>query len=411
MADRESRLPVNVSPLSWNSIWRPRLIALLQVEQRLVFAGVIICALFAVVKPDAPLLFIAICLLVVGNLMYFVQVAPGRLYKQLAFPWNWAVFLPVVTAGSFVGALASVALLRLLRPQTPPYWILFRESWLIVMVVSVSTGVAGFTVAQLQRKLQEKNRQLEQAVQRSNTELVQQDQELQRALEIQRGLLPKQLLQLPGIGLAGVWLPARTVGGDYFDVIPLDEHRLGICVGDVSGKGLTASLLMANLQAAFRAYAIAGASPAQVCAKLNNFMCGNVAPGKFITFFYGILDARRRQLVYESAGHCPGILLQPDGTYELLAGHGGVLGVVPEWTYADTTVELVPGHRLLLFTDGITEAEDRQSAEFGNERIALAAGPFGATSDETKRRILESVTNFCNNEFRDDVTLLVATIH
>ena len=127
-----------------------------------------------------------------------------------------------------------------------------------------------------------------------------------RSRQIQQELQPRSIPQLHGIQVAGAWQPASTVSGDYYDVLALDEHRLAICIGDVVGKGITAALLMANLQVAFRAFATADASPASVCGKLNAFMCGNVANGKFISFFYCIVDIRDRSLAYENAGRCLG---------------------------------------------------------------------------------------------------------
>jgi phosphoserine phosphatase RsbU/P len=395
---------------SWRTIWLPRLRHLLEVEQRVVFVGVLISALFAVMIPGAPILFMGICTLTLGNLMYFVQTLAGRHYNNRPFPWNWVMYLPILTAASFAGALAAVAMLRWMQPYFEPYWVLYHQFWKIIVVISMGTGVATYAVQGVQRKLQAKNKLLEQAVERSTAALAQQEQELIRACEIQAGLLPKVLPQHPNLELAGAWQPARTVGGDYFDVLQLDEDRLGICVGDVSGKGLTASLLMANLQAAFRAYATPEATPAAVCAKLNAFVCGNVAPDKFITFFYAILDARRRTLIYENAGHCPALLLHGAGSADSLCGQGGVLGVDPEWTYADSTKQLVAGDRLLLFTDGVTEAENQEAVEFGSERIVKVAGPSGSSAAETKKRVMEEVTKFCNGEFCDDVTLVVAAV-
>jgi sigma-B regulation protein RsbU (phosphoserine phosphatase) len=401
-------LAVNVN--SWKAIWLPRLRELLQIEQRVVFVGVLISALFAVLMPGAPLLFMGICTLTIGNLMYFLQTVAVRLYGNRPFPWNWVIYLPILTAASFAGTLGAVALVRWTHTDVAPYWDVFRHTYKIIMVVSMVGGIVGYAVQGVQRKLQAKNKLLEQAVERSTAALAQQEQELVRACEIQSGLLPKVLPQHPNLELAGAWQPARTVGGDYFDVVQLDEDRLGICVGDVSGKGLTASLLMANLQAAFRAYATPEATPSAVCAKLNAFVCGNVASDKFITFFYAIVDARRRTLIYENAGHCPALLLHAASSPDSLCGQGGVLGVDPEWTYADSTKQLVSGDRLLLFTDGVTEAENQQAVEFGSERIVQVAGPSGSSAAETKRRVMEEVAKFCNGEFRDDVTLVVAAI-
>ena len=216
--------------------------------------------------------------------MYALLFFGSWIYTHRPFPWNWILYIPLLAFSAFLSAFVAAALLRWMRP-VGPYWQVFRASWKINAVACMVGGIAAYAVLQIQARLQARNKLLEQVVERGTLQLQQQEQELQRALEIQKDLLPKELPQLPGIELAGAWQPARTVGGDYFDVLRLDDHRLGICVGDVSGKGLTASLLMANLQAAFRAYATPDISPAMVCAKLNAFVCGNVAPGKFITFF------------------------------------------------------------------------------------------------------------------------------
>ncbi|HEY4979927.1 MAG TPA: PP2C family protein-serine/threonine phosphatase, partial [Candidatus Acidoferrum sp.] len=198
--------------------------------------------------------------------------------------------------------------------------------------------------------------------------------------------------------------------GDYFDVIRLDNSRLGICIGDVSGKGITAALLMANLQAAFRAFATPAAKPSEVCSKLNEFVCGNVAPGKFITFFYAILDVGNHTLTYENAGHCAGIRMKSNGETEQMRGQGGVLGVFAEWTYADFSLALSPGDRLLFFTDGVMEAENQNEVEFGYEGITKAAGIDCSSASELKGKIMKGVTDYCHGEFRDDVTLVVACI-
>ena len=395
---------------SWQSVWKARVIEVLKVEQGVVFVGVLLSALFYVMMPGAPLLMMGICMLVIGNLMYFIQTRAARLYGHYRFPWDWAIFLPMLAAGSAVSALLSILLLRIMRPDYPPYWALLRETWKIIAVVSMGTGIVGYAVQQVQRKLKEKNEQLEQAVQRGTVALAAQEEELNRARDIQTGLLPKTLPQHANLELAGEWQPARAIGGDYFDVVQLDADRFGICIGDVAGKGLTASLLMANLQAAFRAYATADASPAEVCSKLNAFVCGNVATGKFITFFYAILDARRRTLQYENAGHCPALLLHAQGAPEMLCGQGGVLGITQEWSYVNESKAVVAGDRLLLFTDGVTEAENAQAVEFGSERIVQAAGPVGTSAAESKTKVMQEVAKFCRGEFRDDVTLLVAAV-
>jgi phosphoserine phosphatase RsbU/P len=396
---------------SWKPVVKPLLREVLRAEQRIVFGGLLISALFAVVIPSIPLLFMGVCILVVGNALYALLLFGSRIYSRRPFPWNWILYILLLAFGAFLSAFASAALLRWMHLAVGPYWQVFRASWKVVVMACMVGGIGGYAVLKIQARLQASNKLLEQAVERGTLQLQEQEQELQRALEIQKGLLPKELPQLPGIELAGAWRPARTVGGDYFDVLRLDDNRIGICVGDVSGKGLTASLLMANLQAAFRAYAMPQASPAMVCAKLNAFVCGNVAPGKFITFFYGIVDGQTKTLTYENAGHCPGILVHAGGPTELLSGQGGVLGVQPEWTYQDFTIRLASGDRLLLYTDGVSEAPNQEAEEFGYQRIAAAAASARASASDCQRRVMEEVMKFCGGEFSDDVTLIAAAVH
>jgi sigma-B regulation protein RsbU (phosphoserine phosphatase) len=242
---------------------------------------------------------------------------------------------------------------------------LLRMTAPFAMLVSMTVGMVWYGVERLQIRLRQRNLQLQSALEAETNVVRKQEQELARARQIQQDLLPKTLPQLRGMEIAGAWQPANVVGGDYYDVLALDEYRLAICIGDVVGKGITAALLMANLQAAFRAFATADASPASVCGKLNGFICGNLAREKFISFFYCIVDARDRSLTYENAGHCPAQLVRRSGETVALIGEGAVLGVFPDWRYRNNHVQLGIGDHLVLFTDGITEAEDTNGDEFG----------------------------------------------
>ena len=385
----------------------------MQHQQLIVFIGVMLYAFFAAFRINFPFVVMMAMVLSVGNVMYPVNIFLAPLYKRRSFPWNWVVFVPLMFLTGLVTTLLSCTLLRWIMPVNETFWTLFRESAPIVVVVCLASGIIAYLVSEVQEKLKEKNRQLQQAVERGTTALHQQEQELNRAREIQQDLMPKELPQLPRVAMAGAWQPARTVGGDYFDVIQLDSNRLGICIGDVAGKGITAALLMANLQASFRAFATPEESPAAVCAKLNAFLCSNLAPGKFVTFFYAILNAEDRTLRYENAGHCPAILVKAGGETELLSGDGAVLGVLPDWQYKDFSVQLAADDRLLLFTDGVTEAANAQFEEFGNERIIQSVRAMDGTLSAlaTQRKLLEEVTRFCASNFQDDATILVAAIH
>src|SRR5271163_1622908 len=197
-----------------------------------------------------------------------------------------------------------------------------------------------------------------QAHQEVASQLHRHEQEIAEARSIQEGFLPKQIPQLPGYELASAWQSARVVGGDYFDVLPFGGDTVGLCIADVAGKGMPAALLMSNLQAAVRGFASSSLSPEGLCARLNSLVCHNTGNDRFITFFYAQLDGPARILRYTNAGHNAPILLHGDGSYERLEAGGGVLGVFPNQTFAAGAAPLAPGDRVILFTDGVTEASD-----------------------------------------------------
>ena len=404
--DRESRVSTLSVSGKKRSFWRP----VFQIELTVVFVGLVVYAILASINLRSSLLVILIASLTVGNLLIPLQLVCRRLYLARPFPWNWIVFFPVQLMFGAICAVAASFFLQVTKIDREPFSSLFSRIGYFVILVAVVTNVVLFGVEEIQRKLRERNEQLEQTVEKGTIALQQQEEELKRAREIQQMLLPSTLPQLAGVQIAGAWQPAREVGGDYFDVIQLDKDRLGICVGDVAGKGITAALLMANLQASFRAFATAEASPRVVCTKLNKFLCANIASGKFVTFFYAVLDAEARTLTYENAGHSPGLLLRGNGTTETLQGGGAVLGALPDWTYQDYTAQLQPGDQLLLSTDGITEAENANLEEFGEERLLEAARARHGSALEAQRAIMQQVTAFCGGNFRDDATLLVVRI-
>jgi phosphoserine phosphatase RsbU/P len=387
-------------------LWR----RVLRIELAVVFVGLVIYAFLTSIYQRASLLVIMIAVFVVGNLLIPLHMACRRLYVARPFPWNWIVFFPVQILFGVIYAVSSILFLQLTQIDPEPFSSLFTKVGHFAIVVAVVASVIGFGVEEFQRELKERNEQLERSAEQGTIALHQQEEELKRAREIQQMLLPSTLPQLARVQIAGAWQPAREVGGDYFDVIRLDKNRLGICVGDVAGKGITAALLMANLQASFRAFATTEASPQLVCTRLNKFLCANIASGKFVTFFYAVLDADARTLTYENAGHSPGLLLRGNGTTEALRGGGAVLGALPDWTYQDYTAQLQPGDQLLLSTDGITEAENAQLEEFGDERLLEAARARDGSALEVQRAIMQQVTAFCGGNFRDDATLLVLRI-
>ena len=394
---------LSVIPKRRSVLWR----RIFLIEQVIVAIGLVAYALLVSMNQRPSLWVTMIATLTIGNLLVPVALGSRRLYVGRPRPWNWVVFFPVQIMFGVICAVASILFLQLTKIDPEPFSILFARIGYFCIVVVVIVNVVEYGIEELQRSLKRRNQLLEQTVEKGTIALQQQEEELKRAREIQQMLLPSELPQPAEAQIAGAWQPAREVGGDYFDVIQLDEKRIGICVGDVAGKGITAALLMANLQASFRAFATADASPQVVCTKLNKFLCANTAPGKFVTFFYAVLDVDGPTLTYENAGHSPGLLLRSNGATESLQGGGAVLGALPDWTYQDYVAKLQSGDKLLLSTDGITEAENAQLEEFGEQRLVEVARARNGSALDIQRAIMQQVTSFCGGNFRDDATLLV----
>jgi len=272
----------------------------------------------------------------------------------------------------------------------------------------VIVGVVSQLYRDTRERLESKNRELQQAIELEAAERELQGQELQQAREIQQSLLPKEIPQVAGFEIDGAWEPARVVGGDYYDVIRLSETKLGICIADVVGKSVSAALLMANVQASVRAFATETTSPSALCSRVNSVLCANIATGKFVTLFYAVLDAERGLLHYTNAGHLLPILIRADGEVQELRNGGAVIGVFPEWKYEDSVAQLHPGDRLLLFTDGITEAGLPGGEEFGEQRLITGARTYADKStSELKLGLLSDVKQFCASQLMDDATLIV----
>ena len=238
-----------------------------------------------------------------------------------------------------------------------------------------------------------------------------QEHEIAEARAIQEGFLPKEIAQLPGYEISAAWQSARVVGGDYFDVLPFDEHRVGLCIADVAGKGLPAALLMSNLQAAVRGLASPSLAPEDLCARLNALLCRNMASDRFVTLFYAQLDGPSRRLHYVSAGHNSPFVLHADGSYDRLREGGGVLGVFANQAFRSDVVQLRAGDRIILFTDGVTEAWNAEEEEFGEASLlAVLQNNRQRSAREIQKEILLAVSDFSRGIWRDDATLLVVGV-
>ena len=233
------------------------------------------------------------------------------------------------------------------------------------------------------------------------------ERELQAAAQIQRKLLPAGSPEFEGYDIYGRNDPCHQVGGDYFDFQMRDDDNMGIAVGDVSGKGMGAALLMATLQASFRAHAASDASTETLVERLNRSVCSSAEADKFITFFYAELERETGRFRYVNAGHNPPMLLRADGTVERLHSGGLILGFLPTTRYNAKETSIAPGDLLLLFTDGVTESQDADGQEYGEERLdAVIRATRQLPGDEIVQRIRVDVDAFTgDSDPYDDFTV------
>ena len=239
------------------------------------------------------------------------------------------------------------------------------------------------------------------------------EDELLIAREIQKGLLPSVLPDIPGFEIAAANVSSKQVGGDYYDVISTDDGRYIIAIGDVSGKGSPAALLMANLQATIRALVPLNLPLNELTERVNDLMCQNTGGNKFVTFFWGYLDPAKKTLLYVNAGHNYPYLVHEDGSMERLDKGGMILGVMKSLVpYELGSVHFRPHDLLVLFTDGVTEAMSKDSEEFSEERLETVLREFGQSSaDRIAQMIHQRVQEFAHGAPQsDDITMMVVKV-
>jgi len=238
------------------------------------------------------------------------------------------------------------------------------------------------------------------------------EKDLELARKIQQNLLPGTYPHSESFDIAAINLPARQVGGDYYDIVKLDEKRTLFAIGDVSGKGVQASLIMANTQAFLKSICKQNLSLDEATNLMNDLISENTSGGGFVTFFWGILNDETRELTYVNAGHNPPLLIR-NGKIEFLKKGGMILGVMETIVpYLKETVQLQPDDALVTFTDGITEAMNVAEEEFSDERFEKFALKISKnTAREMLDQIIETVSNFTNGaEQSDDITCLVVKV-
>ena len=247
-----------------------------------------------------------------------------------------------------------------------------------------------------------------------NARLVERERERQRleqeigiARDIQQALLPKNFRDYPHLSVRGVNFPCLAVGGDYFDVFPLDDRRTAFLIADVSGKGLGAALVTTMLQGALSGMTL-GTDPARVLNHVNRFLCDHVEVGRYATMFFGILDDAGT-MEYINAGHPSPILLRSSTAEEAFTEGSFPVGLVPEAEFSASTLKLEPNDTLVLFSDGVTEAMDPDEQLYGVGRLrGVLQGKNEMPLEDLQKLVLESVENFARGARQaDDLTILL----
>lgn len=240
------------------------------------------------------------------------------------------------------------------------------------------------------------------------------ERELKTAREIQERLLPDKMPTVSGFEICGTSLPSLQVGGDYFDFLDMGEGFLGVAIGDVSGKGIPAALLMANLQASLHGQALEPTGVASVVSRINNLLVRSTDSHMFATFFYGTLDRVGASFTFTNAGHNHPMLFRSDGSLERLEKGGMILGFLADQPYLQAKISLDPGEVLVLFTDGITEARgpgniSEEDVFFGEDRLeVICRKNLDKSSRQIQSAILKSVVAFTRDlPQSDDITLVV----
>ena len=235
------------------------------------------------------------------------------------------------------------------------------------------------------------------------------EKDIHAAREVQMTLLPKQVPKVPGFDFAAATIPAREVGGDLYDFLAVDDRHLVFCLGDVSGKGLAASLLMANIQATLRDQALSTRSAAECVRRSNALLHASTGSEKFVTLFYAVLDPVSGAVAYCNAGHERPFTVSHDGTTRRLATGGIILGILEEFPFEEETIILAPGETLVVFSDGISEAVNSADEQFGELRIeAVLQGCRRLPAVEIRDALIAAVRAHAGNAPQaDDITVVI----
>ena len=268
----------------------------------------------------------------------------------------------------------------------------------------------------LQRTIDKAVEQIEyiRSAQKEHVQLVDIQTDLSVAREIQHAILPRTFdLKLPdadNVNIYASMLAAKDVGGDFYDFFPIDDHRIAFTIADVSGKGVPAAIFMAVSRTLIKATGIQDKPTNECMSTVNNILCEESVGSMFVTVFYGIYDLQTGQITFTNAGHNPPYILKSDGQVEVVKSPCNlVLGAVPDMPFSCDTMKLEPGDTLYMFTDGVTEAENKNHDQFGESRLEAALAECkGADSRHIVDTVNAKVKEFINGASQsDDITQLV----
>jgi phosphoserine phosphatase RsbU/P len=272
-----------------------------------------------------------------------------------------------------------------------------------IQLLSIVASYSGEAIdkARLRAEAEEKKR-IEAEQKRYESEFAQ-------ARDIQMTLVPASSLTFGPWEVHGKVIPARHVGGDYFDYFPLSEHRFGVTIADVSGKGLPASIMMSNVQASLRAFCDGEQPIGEALRRVNRSVARSAMPGKFITLFYAEIDTRENRLRYSNAGHNYPLIRRPSGELEELRTGGLMLGPIEDAVYEVGETGFAPGDALLLYSDGISEAMDTRDQEYGEDRLeAIWKSSSTLATGDVIGAIIRDVERFRGSKAQsDDMTMVV----
>ncbi len=360
---------------------------------------------------------------------YFYIVLEGKVEIIKALGTESERLLGVRGAGSFLGEMSLLSSERqhtasvragtpvLVCEMTLPDFdaLLHRQPDLAYSMMRILSARLDRAENQTIRELQEKNRELQQAyqdLQAAQAQLIEKEKleaELRIARDIQRSILPQTRPQIPGFDFGMLIEPMRSVGGDFFDFIPIDDEHLGLAIGDVSGHGVPAAIFMALTFSLLRAEALRTSSPGEALRAVNRRLLGMNQAGMFVTVLYGILNRVTREFQFARAGH--DLPLALDGACRpipLAPGPGLMLGLFAAPPIDEQSVVLPPGSLLLLYTDGVVEGKNAAGEFFGEQRLqAILFAGRKPTAQAACEAVLSAVRDFCDYApQQDDITLL-----